>query len=365
MNRQITGFIRKEFTQVVRDRNILRVIFVMPIIQLLLFGYVANTDVKNIALRYHDFDNSPLSREFIDAFRAGDYFAPEPSDRPVYDLNKHFVATEADMVLVIPADFSEKFADKKRVTVGLIADGSNANSTNIGVGYASRIANQFSLDKLNIEPPVEMSRRVLYNPHQETVYFMVPGIVATLLTMVTIMLTSMAIVRESERGTLEQILVTPISTWTLLLGKTIPFAILGIVVMAITLSLGIVWFHVPFAGSVLLLAGLGSLFLLTTLGIGLLISTATRTQQQAMFFGWFFMVFSMLTSGFFTPIANMPQFLQYLTLINPMRFFLVIVRGIMMKGAGMTDLYPEALALLVLGGIIFSLAAYRFHRRLG
>ena len=349
MKRQIIGFIRKEFIQVFRDRNILRVIFVMPVVQLLLFGYVVNTDVKNIAMRYYDFDNSPLSREFIDAFRAGDYFAPKPSDQPIYSLNKHFETSEADMVVVIPVDFSEKFADKKRVTVGLIADGSNANSTNIGIGYASRIANQFSLNQLNIEPPVELSRRVLYNPQQETVYFMVPGIVATLLTMVTIMLTSMAIVRESERGTLEQILVTPISTWTLLLGKTIPFAILGVFVMAVTLTLGILWFHVPFEGSVLLLAGLGAVFLLTTLGIGLFFSTVTRTQQQAMFFAWFFMIFSMLTSGFFTPVANMPPFLQYLTLLNPMRFFLVIVRGIMMKGAGLSDLYPEAIALVTLG----------------
>jgi ABC-2 type transport system permease protein len=192
---------------------------------------------------------------------------------------------------------------------------------------------------------------------------MVPGIVATLLTMLTVMLTSMAIVREREMGTLEQLVVTPISTTTLLLGKLIPFAMLGLFEITVALLLGVLWFNIPFAGSPVLLFSLSLVYLVTVLGIGLVFSTVTSTQQQAMFFAWFFSVFAMLTSGFFTPVSNMPQWMQYLTLLNPMRYFMEIVRGIMMKGAGIAELSSDIYPLSIYGIIIFEFAATRFAKR--
>jgi ABC-2 type transport system permease protein len=192
---------------------------------------------------------------------------------------------------------------------------------------------------------------------------MVPGIVATLLTMVTTMLTSMGIVRERESGTLEQISVTPISGRVLLAGKITTFALLGLMEMGLALTVGVLWFGIPFAGSVWFLLGISALYLLTTLGMGTFFSTITSTQQQAMFLAWFFSVFAILTSGFFTPISNMPGWMQNITLINPMRYFMAVVRGIMMKGSGPADLLPDIAAIAAYGVTIFTLAAARFRKR--
>ena len=228
------------------------------------------------------------------------------------------------MALIIPDGFGKKLERRENVTIGLVADGSDANMTAIGTGYMARMAQKYARDVVDLRMPLEVKYDVLYNPEAESVYFMVPGIVATLLTMVTIMLTSMAIVRERESGTLEQLLVTPMSSTTLLFGKVFPFALLDLFEMTVALVVGVLWFDIPFVGSPILLFGLSALYLLTTLGLGLFFSTVTSTQQQAMFFAWFFSVFAILTSGFFTPVWNMPQWLQYVTYINPMRFFMNI-----------------------------------------
>jgi len=245
----------------------------------------------------------------------------------------------------------------------VVADGSNANRTTIGLGYLARMSTEFVLSQNVQKPPIDMKYRFLYNPEMESVYFMVPGIVAALLTMVTVMLTSMGIVRERERGTLEQLQVTPMSGTTLLLGKLCPFAILGLVEISLAIAVGVLWFGIPFAGSPVLLFLLSLLYLFATLGIGLLFSTLTSTQQQAMFFAWFFSVFALLTSGFFTPIANMPEPVQYITYVNPMRYFMSIVRGIIMKGSSAGDLLFDIGALIVFGACIFTLATLRFSKR--
>ncbi len=363
MWRAFRGLVKKEFLQVFRDPNMLRLIFLMPIIQLILFGYVVNTDVKRLALDVYDFDRTSFSRELVEAFQAGEYFVPAEPHTSVLQLEQRFKEGTSEMAIIIPDDFSEKITERKSITVGLLADGSNANSAAIGIGYASRIAQQFSQEQTGFHPPLELRTQVLYNPEGESVYFMVPGIVAILLTMLTIMLTSMGIVREREHGTLEQILVTPITKFTFLAGKVIPFAILGLFEMVVVLIIGIAWFHVPFVGSFWLLFVLAAVYLLAVLGIGLFFSTVTSTQQQAMFFAWFFSIFTILTSGFFTPIANMPHWLQYITYLNPMRYFLSIVRGIMMRGAGIVDLLPDVIAQAVFAVIIFGFAYLRFSKR--
>jgi ABC-2 type transport system permease protein len=363
MRRSIMALVRKEFYQVRRDRVMLRMIFIMPMIQILMFGYVVSTDVKLIRVAIHDQDRSELAREYVRALTAGDYFVTRATDIGPLNADLGFKKSQYDAALIIPSDFSEKLGNSKPATVGFLVDGSNANSAAISLGYAGTITQQFNQKLLGVTPPVELRLKRLFNPEGESVYFMVPGIVATLLTMITVFLTAMAIVREREMGTLEQLMVTPISTPALILGKTIPFAIIGFVETSIALGFGILWFKIPFLGSWALLYALALVFLMATLGTGMLISTFTKTQQQAMFFSWFFSMFAILTSGFFTPIANMPRVVQYITYANPMRFFLKIVRGIIMKGASLDALYPDVIALVVFGAAVFGLSWARFSKR--
>jgi ABC-2 type transport system permease protein len=366
--RAFVGLIRKEFLQVFRDPNMLRIIFAVPIIQLMVLGYAVNTDVKLIALDIYDYDQSQYSREMVDAMTAGEYFVPTTPDvpllnQPVYDLDIRFEEGNAEMALVIPSDFSEKIDNGEPATVGLVADGANASQAATGLGYAGQIIRQYSSTLTGQKPPIEVMPKILYNPEMESVYFMVPGIVATLLTMITVMVTSMSVVREKEMGTLEQLLVTPISGSALLAGKMTTFAALGLFEMSVALTVGVLWFGVPFVGSPVLLFVLGGVYLLATLGMGLFFSTITTTQQQAMFYAWFFSIFAFLTSGFLTPISNMPQWVQAITYLNPMRYFVNIVRGIMLRGAGVFDLLPDIGLMTAFGLIIFTIAALRFHKR--
>jgi ABC-2 type transport system permease protein len=359
----ILALMKKEFLQVLRDRNMLRLIFLMPTIQLFVLGYAVSTDVKLIRTAVYDYDRSDLSREYVRSLSAGDYFITGSSDIPVLDAEQGFRENRYDAALIIPRHFSTNLEESKQIKVGLLVDGTNANSASIALGYANVITRRFNERITSFTQPIQLRQRKLYNPEGESVYFMVPGIVATLLTMLTAMLTSMAIVREREIGTLEQLMVTPISTPALILGKTIPFALIGFVEMSLALFLGVIWFRIPFAGSWFLLYALAFLFLFTTLGVGMFISTISSTQQQAMFFTWFFTIFAILTSGFFTPIANMPSLVQHLTYLNPLRYFMVTVRGIMMKGASLDVLYLQVLAMIAFGIVIFTFSWLRFSKR--
>jgi len=363
MIRSVLALIKKEFLQVFRDRNMLRLIFLMPMIQLLLLGYAVNVDVKNIDLKVYDYDRTSYSREYIHSFTPGSYFNVVGSDIPLLDADHGFQTKDFTTALIIPKDFGANIKLGRQAKVGLLVDGSNANSAAISLGYANMISYKFSERNAGFKTPISLRQKILYNPEMESVYYMVPGIVATLLTMVTVMLTSMAIVREREVGTLEQLMVTPMSTSSLILGKTIPFAVLGYIEMSIALLFGILWFGIPFAGSWGLLYFLSFIYLFTTLGVGMFISTISKTQQQAMFYAWFFSVFVILTSGFFTPIANMPEVIQVITYLNPLRYFIIITRGIMMKAASIPVLYPEIIAMVIFGTVIFGLAWMRYSKR--
>jgi ABC-2 type transport system permease protein len=363
MVQTVLALMQKEFKQIIRDRNMLRLIFLAPMIQLLVLGYAINTDVKNIYTAVYDFDRSQLSRDYIQSLSAGDYFVIKPAEFSLLHSDRGFTENRVNVNLIIPPEFSQRLEAGRPVTTGFMVDGTNANSAAIAMGYAGLITNQFNRNRSEFSLPVSMRQRIMYNPEQASVNYMVPGIVAVLLLMITSMLTSMAIVREREVGTLEQLMVTPIPTPALIMGKTIPFAILGFIEMSAALAFGIIWFGIPFVGSWPLLYSLSFVFLFTTLGVGMFISTMTQTQQQAMFFSWFFMIFAILTSGFFTPISNMPESVQYLTYLNPLRYFIVIIRGIMMKGAGVGVLYPQILALMAFGLVIFSFSVMRFSKR--
>jgi ABC-2 type transport system permease protein len=354
---------KKEFRQVFRDKMMLRAIFVAPIMQLFILGYAVNLDVKLIYTAVFDHDRTELSREFVRSFSADDYFVIDAPEHPLTQAEEGFRQNRYNAALVIPEDFSERIETGQQVRVGFWVDGTNANAAGVAIGYAGLITQKFNERMTPLERPISLHKRFLYNPEAKTIYFMVPAIVATLLTSITVMLTSMAIVREREMGTLEQVMVTPISTPAFILGKTIPFAILGFIEISVALAFGIAWFRIPFVGSAALLYTLAFVYLFTTLGVGMFISTISHTQQQAMFFGWFFSVFTILTSGFFTPIENMPMVVRYITLANPLQYFMKIVRGIIMKGAGIGDLYPEILAMFIFGTVIFTFSWIRFSKR--
>ncbi len=363
MIQTVLALIRKEFYQILRDSMMIRMIIFMPIIQVILLGYAINIDVKKIYTAIYDFNNTRESRDYMRSFSPGDYFIPKDYGYSIMNIQEGFKDNKYNAALVIPTDFAKKLENRRPVHVGLIIDGTNANSASIALGYANLITMRYNRQKLDIPEPISVRRIMLYNPEAESVNYMVPGIVVVLMAMITTMLTSMAIVREKEIGTLEQLMVTPITIPSLILGKTIPFAFVGFFEMSISLAIGVLWFNIPFVGSWALLYALAFIFLFTTLGAGMFISTVSSSQQQAMFFAWFFMVFSILTSGFFTPIANMPQSIQYLTYLNPLRYFMVIVRGIMMKGAGVNALYPDIIAMVIFGVVIFGFSWLRFSKR--
>jgi ABC-2 type transport system permease protein len=363
MIRATLALMKKEFHQIGRDRIMLRLIFLMPLLQLLLLGYTASTDVKLIYTVFYDLDKSELSRQYVRSFSVGDYFVPRTTDIPLTEAERGFKENIYNAFMLIPDDFSNNIQQKKPAPIGFMVDGTNANSASIALGYANIITSQFNQKISGFTSPILMQGKILYNPEMKSVYFMVPGIVATLLTMVTVMLTCMAIVREREIGTLEQLMVTPITTPALLLGKIVPFALIGFLEMSLALAFGMIWFRIPFVGSWFLLYALSFVYLFATLGVGIFISTLTKTQQQAMFFSWFFSIFALLTSGFFTPIANMPRLIQYLTYINPLRYFMKIVRGIIMKGASIDVLYPEVTAMVIFGLVVFSFSWIRFSKR--
>jgi ABC-2 type transport system permease protein len=363
MIQSILALVAKEFHQIRRDPFMLRLIFIAPIAQMLVLSYAISTDVKYVYTAVYDYDRQELSRDFVRSMGAGDYFVPTDGETPLLESEQNLLTGEKNVNLVIPNDFSKKLRNSRPVVLGLVTDGSNANSASIATGYANLVALRFSERLAGPASPITLRQRVLYNPEGESVYYIVPGVVAVLLTMVTTLLTSMAIVRERERGTLEQLMVSPMPILALILGKTIPYAILGYLEISLALALGIVWFKIPFLGSWPLLYALAFVYVLTTLGVGMLVSTMTNTQQQAMFFTWFFAIFAILMSGFFIPIDNMPTVVQKLTYLNPLRYFMIIVRGIMMKGAGLESLRTEALALVGFSLAMFSFSWLRFSKR--
>ena len=364
--------IQKEFRQVFRDTGMLRIIFIMPLIQLFLFGYAVTTDLKYVRLAVLDEDRTPASRSLARAFFASDLFTPVLDANSPDELQNALLLGDADMTLWIRNGFAEQAATLGDATVGLVVDGQNSSTAGRALGYAEAILRreaQSTLNEWRMSQPnlprtnrIEAVTRFYYNPQLESRFYMIPGIVVLILTVVSAMLTGMAVVKEKEIGTLEQLMVTPLSPFQLIIGKTVPFTVLAFFELAFATTIAVLWFKLPLVGSIFLLAGSAMLFLLVTLGVGLLVSTISQTQQQAMFTVWFFLVFGILTSGFFYPVDNMPRWIQILTYANPLRYFVAIIRGIFLKGSGMADLYPHLVPLAALGVFTFSAAVFRFRK---
>jgi ABC-2 type transport system permease protein len=365
----------KELLELRQDPRLFGVIFIAPIVQLTFLGYAATTDVKNVPIVVVDQDHTPQSRELISRFDASPYFTIVGNIDSVAELEGWFEGNRAWMGLVIPGDYHERVGSNRQATVQVIADGTDSNSTNVAMGYAVNLVNgyneQLTRERLTAAgqdvPPraIDARIRVWFNPQLESRDFMIPGIVALLLLVITTNLSSMAVVREKELGTLEQLNVTPVTRWQLILGKLLPYGVIGILDVILVTTVAVTWFGIPLLGSPLLLFATSCIYLLTTLGLGLFISTISNTQQQAMMTATFFFLTPMLyLSGFIFPIENMPAVIQPITYLIPLTYFITIVRGIFLKGVGVAVLWPQILALLAWGLIIVGLAVARSRKTL-
>jgi ABC-2 type transport system permease protein len=375
MFERIRRMLIKEFIQVFRDPRMRMVIFVIPCVQTLVIGYAVTTDVRHVPTAVYDLDQSTLSRELVARFEASGYFDVAhhaQSDREVERLVDH---GRASAVLRINRGFAEDLRAGRTAQVQVIVDGTDSNTAAIVMGYVGRIAREVSrqvlVERINrlqgaVRGPgrPELRSRAWFNENLESRNYFVPGVIVIVITLVTLLLTSMAVVREKEIGTMEQILVTPIRPAEFILGKTVPFALIAFADVFLVTAVGVFWFQVPIRGSFLLLLGATGVYLMTTLGVGLLISTISQTQQQAMLATFFFFFPAMMLSGFVFPIANMPPAVQWLTYLDPLRYFLVIVRGVFLKGVGLGVLWPEVVALAIIGVATLWLASMRFRKTL-
>ncbi len=368
---RLLHLVRKEFIELRRDPRLFSIVILAPIVQLTMLGYAATTDVRDVPVVVLDRDHSSESRELVSRFDASQNFVVREAVTSPREIEAALDTGRAWMALTVPPDYGERVRQGLPAVVQVVADGSDANSTNVALGYAGNLVTAYARElaarsgRGGGTPLVSAEIRVWFNPQLESKDFMIPGILALLLLVVTTNLSSMAIVREKEIGTLEQLNVTPLARWELIVGKLLPYALIGVLDVVLVLAVAVGWFQVPVRGSVLLLFVLSGVYLLSTLGLGLFISTISQTQQQAMMSASFFFLMPMVfLSGFVFPIENMPTVVQPFTYLIPLRYFLVILRGIFLKGVGLETLWPDALALLAWGVGILVLATLRSSKRL-
>lgn len=356
----------KEFLQLRQDRKMIPFLLVGPIVQLLALGYAATTDVNDIPTVLVDQDRSAASRALVDRFTGSGYFHIVAGEDTVGRVEPWLVSGRAQLALVIAAGYGDDAAGKRTPRVQVIADGSDSNSAVVGLGYASRIIGEAGGEMAERHlAPTRLVTRVWYNPDLKSRWFYVPAVLAMVLLLVTMILPSMAIVREKEIGTLEQIIVTPLQPWQLVIGKLVPFVVIGLLDTLLIIGLSRLVFGVPLRGSLLLLMFLTLLYLLNTLGLGLLVSTMVSNQQQAMMFCAFLLMVPMIyLSGLVFPIENMPPLFQYASLAIPVRYYGNVLRGVFLRGSGLSVLWPEALILSTMGGMLLVLASLRFRKSL-
>jgi len=364
----------KEFIQVLRDPRMKALIFVMPVIQLIMFGYAVTTDVDHIKTAVCDLDKSPQSRALIERFTASGYFAVVGhTDNPLR-LGELLDRGKATIGIQINRGFADDLRSGRQAVIQTIVDGTDSNTGTVAMDYAQRITQEFSraraapieLTQLAqaLTNPIELRSRAWFNPDLKSRYFNVPGVIAVVLLLISLLLTAMAIVREREIGTMEQLMVTPIRPLELILGKTLPFVLISFIDVLVVTFIGVTWFHVPIYGSLWLLMFGAGLYLMSTIGVGLFISTISQTQQQALMSSFFFYLPAVLLSGFMFPISNMPEPAQWLTYLNPLRYFLIIIRDIFLKGSGWAILWPQFAALTVLGTALLLISSLRFKKRM-
>jgi ABC-2 type transport system permease protein len=375
MLKRIREIVRKEFIQIRRDRALRRMVLLMPLVQLLIYGYVVATEIRALPMVVLDHSASSESQRLVDRFVASGYFAIEGYVPSLRDVEQHLNSGQSMFALVIPTDYARDVRRGVLARVQLLVDGTNSNTATIALGYAGGVigAENAALLKRNlarkgirrIEAGIREEPRVWFNPSLRAINYMVPGIICVLLMEMMVPLTAFSVVRERERGTIEQLMVTPLRAGEVLAGKTVPYILIGLMDAVIILTAGTLWFGVPVPGNILSLFVGTLLFIVVALSLGIFVATVVDTQQQAALSAQFVLVPNILLSGFMFPIESMPEGMQWFTTILPMRYFLVIVRGIMMKGLGLMDLWDQVIPLAALGVLIFSISWLRFRRVFG
>ena len=375
LNSRLWSIMRKEIIQMTRDRRTVIISIIQPILMLFLLGSAATSDVRNVPAVLFDQDHSQAARDLLAAYRAADYFIFSYQVQSVQEMRQLIESGDAKAALIIPPDYGKHIASGEPAQVEFVIDGSDATLAGTALSAATLIgqAKSTAVVRASLESrgqsaasssPIAVSTQVWYNPDMVQAFFMVPGLMGTILLQLTVTLTAASIVRERERGTIEQLIITPLRSWELMIGKITPYIFLAFFDMLEVLVIGTLVFHVPMNGNLGLLLLMSALFLATGLGIGLFISTVAKTQQEAQVLGMLIQLPSMFLAGFLFPIAAMPPFLQGLSYLMPLRYFLIIVRGIMLKGVGVEAFSGDVLALAIFAVVIVALAVRRFHKTL-
>jgi len=372
---RVSAILIKEFKQIFRDPRMKTIIFVSPLIQIILFGYAANKDITYVPTAIYDRDNTKESRQLLNRFTYSKYFVPE---RYIYsDKEQNWVLDRGleSVVIRIDRGFGRDLEAGKDASIQLAFDGTDSNTSMVVMGYANSIISKYQYDLMKKEadasgritkvPIVDLRDRAWFNGNLISRNYYLPGVIATIVTMMSLLLSAMAIVKEKEIGTMEQLIVSPLKPLELIIGKLLPFGVIALIQITLITILGVVWFHIPLRGNLLLLLFSTCIYLFTTLGIGLFISTISSTQQEAMMSVFLFYMPTMLLSGFAYPIINMPKLIQQLTFINPLRYFLVVIRSIFLKGVGLDILWPQLVPLFIMGLVVITLSSLRFRKSMG
>ena len=374
MNSRLMSITRKEFIQIFRDIRTLIMILIIPIMQLFLLGYSATNDVRNVPLAVLDQSRSPESRALLDAYRAADYFRIAYDVQSEAEIEALIAGGKARAAVIIPPDYAQRLSNGN-AQVAFILDGSDPTSASTALSAAQLISQSHSTgilterfartgSNMRVQPPVEVRTRVWYNPDLVSAYFMIPGVIGMILYAIAAILTDTSVVRERERGTIEQLIVTPIRSWELIVGKLMPYVILGFFNTIEVLAVGHWWFGMPIRGDLGLILILSVDFLITGLGIGLFASTIANTQQEAMLTVWMTLLPSIFLSGFFFPLEAMPPFLRMLSYLMPLRYYLVIIRSLLLKDVGLAMIRTDVIAMTLFAFSIMIAAAMRFRKRL-
>jgi len=368
---RVRELVRKEFIQLFRDKKNRPLLVVAPFVQLLMFGYVVTTDVRDVKVGVVDLSRSVESRRLLDALDANRTFRITHRVGDFKALERLLLKRRVNIAMRIPPDFARRIREKDSGQVQILVDGSMSNMASVRIAYTALVLNRFNqefLEELYARKleygKVDTRLRTWYNPNLESRNFYVPAIVAVLVMILSLLLTSMAIIREKEKGTMEQLIVTPLRPVEFIIGKTVPYIVIAFGQMVLVTAFAVLWFSIPFRGSVVLIFVGTCLFLLSTLGIGLFISTISSTQQQAMMTTFFFVLPFFMFSGFVFPIANMPMPVRWIAYLNPLMYFLIIVRGVFLKGVGFQVLWPQFFAMCAIGVAVFFGAVNRFKKRL-
>lgn len=365
--RRIRALVRKELRQIFRDPKTKRIVFAAPIIQLLLFGYAVTTDVQDVALFVVDHDRTAASRALLDAFTASGLFRITGRSDRTADIGQALDGGGAVVGLEVPVGFARDLAAARGARVQVLVDGTHSNTATVAQGYASRIVQEFGLEHartrgVQLDGGVDLRSRAWFNPGLTSRAYNVPAVMGVLLLLMSLLLTALAVVRERELGTLEQLMVSPITARELILGKTLPVVFIALIDLALICAVAIVWFGITLQGSVLTLVFAALLYILASLGVGLLISTISKTQQEAFMAMFLLLLPSVILSGFMYPVHTMPEFFQALSLLNPVRHFLEIVRGVFLKGDGVLDLWRQFLIIAAMAAALLAAAIVRFGR---